>query len=61
MTVCGYKVYVDRSGGQGHCWVEVTPDSLPVNIREEIECEMIDGGLAECQDYVASNGQHYRW
>jgi hypothetical protein len=58
--VCGSTVYVDRSG-VGHCWVPTTDDTLPANIREEIECEMIDGGKDECDDYVASNGCHYRW
>jgi hypothetical protein len=27
----------------------------------EIECEIIDGGRGECDGYVATNGQHYRW
>lgn len=59
-TVCGSQVQIDRSG-VGHCWVDVTADELPANIRIEIECEMIDGGKDECECYVASNGQHYRW
>ena len=58
--VCGSQVQVDRSG-VGHCWVNVAADEIPANIRMEIECEMIDGGKDECDDYVASNGQHFRW
>lgn len=58
--VCGSQVQVDRSGRR-HCWVNVTADEIPANIREEIEAEIIDGGKEECDDYVASNGLHYRW
>jgi len=55
------EVQVDRSGGKGHCWADVDVDDLPDNIRQEIEEQIIDGGKEECDDYVASNGQHYRW
>ena len=58
--VCGRLVEVDRSG-VGHCWVYVTPADMPANVREEIEGEIIDGGLDSCDGYVASNGLHYRW
>jgi hypothetical protein len=58
LVVCGKQVQVDRSG-VGHCWVDA--DVLPAQIREEIECEIIDGGLENCEDYRASNGLHYRW
>ncbi len=58
--VCGTQVQHDRSG-VGHCWVNVGADDLPGNIREEIEGEIIDGGLETCDGYVASNGLHYRW
>ena len=51
---------VDRSG-VGHCWVYMTPADMPANVREEIEGEIIDGGLDSCDGYVASNGLHYRW
>ncbi len=47
------------SGGQGHCWR--TPADLPATIEEEIAAEILDGGRETCDDYVASNGQHYRW
>ena len=49
----------DKSGGQGHCWV--TAADLPADIREEIAAEIIDGKQESCDDYTASNGQHYRW
>ncbi len=58
--VCGSQVQVDRSG-VGHCWVAVTDDTLPANIREELEGEMIDGGKDSCESYRASNGLRYRW
>ena len=56
-----YHVQVDRSGGQGHCWQAVNDDDLPANIAEEIAAEIIDGKQESCDDYTASNGQHYRW
>ncbi len=55
-----YGVQVDRSG-VGHCWVDVDDDTMPATIAEEIAEEIIDGGHETCEDYVASNGQHYRW
>lgn len=57
--VCGSVVQVDLSG-VGSCWVDVSADDIPANIVLEIECEMIDGGKDECDDFVASNGMHYR-
>jgi len=51
-------IQIDKSCGQGHHWVACTP---PADILVEIECEMIDGGATHCADFVASNGQHYRW
>jgi hypothetical protein len=59
--VCGTQVYEDQSGGQGHCWRAVSAANLPANIVAEIEAEIIDGGREQCDDYVASNGMHYRW
>lgn len=59
-TVCGATVQRDNSG-VGHNWRTVAADDLPANIREEIECEIIDGGKESCADYTASNGLHYRW
>jgi hypothetical protein len=59
--VCGRNVEEDASGGQGHCWRLVRGDELPASIREEIEAEMIDGGVDSTDDYMAMNGCHYRW
>lgn len=58
--VCGAQIQVDRSG-QGHNWRTVDAYDLPAGIVEEIAAEIIDGGQDECEDYVASNGLHYRW
>lgn len=57
--VCGKTIIQDLSGGQGHCWRAV--EDIPGNIMQEIEGEIIDGGKDACDDFVASNGQHYRW
>ena len=51
-------IQIDLSGGQGHCWRDA--DELPESVREEIAAEIIDG-VEACDDYTASNGQHYRW
>jgi hypothetical protein len=59
--VCGRNVEEDASGGQGHCWRLVRGDEMPASIRAEIEAEMIDGGVDSSDDYMASNGCHYRW
>lgn len=60
-TVYGSQVQQDLSNGQGHCWRNVAREDIPANVVLEIEGEMIDGGQDECSDFVASNGQHYRW
>ena len=60
MTTNDITIYIDRSG-VGHSWRPVAADDLPANVREEIECEIIDGGKDSCDDYVASNGLHYSW
>ncbi len=59
--VCGVQIQLDKSGGQGHCWVDVAADDIPANIRQEIEAEIIDGGAVTHEGYRASNGQLYRW
>ena len=59
ITVCGRTIQHDRSGGQGHSWADAA--DAPQNIIEEIAAEIIDGGRDECDDFLASNGQHYRW
>ena len=58
--VCGKQIMIDRSG-QGHCWRTVSADYVPADIIEEIEGEILDGGMDTCEDFVASDGQHYRW
>ena len=58
--VCGKTIEIDRSG-QGHCWRTVSAGFIPYDIIEEIEGEILDGGRATCADFVASDGQHYRW
>lgn len=59
-TVLGRTIQIDDSG-VGHCWRDALAGDVPANIVEEIEAEIIDGSQDECDDYVASNGCHYRW
>lgn len=56
----GRKVGYDNSGA-GHNWLPATEDNCPPDIQEEIAAEILDGGRDECDDYVATNGRHYRW
>ena len=58
--ITNYRVQVDHSG-VGHCWSLVNDDTMPAHIAAEIATEIIDGRQETCEDYVASNGQHYRW
>lgn len=58
--ICGNQIQIDRSG-QGHNWKDIDAQDIPATVREDIECEIIDGKKDECADFVASNGQHYRW
>ena len=57
--VCGCDVEIDMSDGQGHCWVPA--GYLVPKIEEEIAELIIEEGKETCEDYVASNGRHYRW
>lgn len=59
--VCGRTIQKDLSGGQGHCWRSISAEYLPYSIIEEIEGEILDGEMDACDDFVGSNGQHYRW
>lgn len=59
--VYGVQVQKDMSNGQGHCWRNVDAADLPANIREEIECEIIDGGKESRDRFHASNGLYYSW
>ncbi len=58
--VCGKRVQIDRSG-VGHAWRNQDADDIWADVREEIAAEILDGGNEECDDYVATNGMHYRW
>lgn len=59
-TVCGYQIQHDASG-VGHCWRNIDREDIPASIVEEIEGEIIDGKVDDTDDFVASNGEHYRW
>lgn len=59
-TICGNQIQHDNSG-VGHNWRNIDANDIPANIVAEIECEIIDGGKEECENFVASNGIHYRW
>jgi hypothetical protein len=59
-TVCGCTIQYDNSG-VGHNWQTVGREEIPADVVLEIEAEIIDGGQDSCDDYVASNGLHYRW
>lgn len=61
VKVVGKVISYDKSGGQGHCWVKADSMDCPADTQEEIAAEIIDGKQDTCSDYVASNGQHYRW
>jgi hypothetical protein len=58
--VCGIQIQHDNSG-VGHNWRDIDASDIPASIREEIEGEIIDGKMETCEDFVASNGLHYRW
>lgn len=60
MTVCECQIQYDASG-VGNAWQPATADNCPVTVQEEIAAEIIDGKQESCDDYLASNGQHYRW
>lgn len=57
--VCGKKVQIDRSG-VGAAWQDIDVEETKADVVEEIAAEIEDGNKA-CDEYVASNGQHYRW
>lgn len=60
-TICGCRVQQDASGGQGHSWYQIDREDMPATVVLEIEGEIIDGVRESCDDFLASNGQHYRW
>ena len=59
-TICGNQIQHDASG-VGHCWRNIDAQNIPADVAEEIAAEIIDGGLSDCDGFVASNGLHYRW
>lgn len=59
-TICGKTIQHDNSG-VGHNWRTIDASDLPADLREEIAAEIIDGKQDTCNDYVATNGLHYRW
>lgn len=59
IEISGIAIQYDKSGA-GYAWVPATDDNCHAGIREEIAAE-IEDGMESCDDYVASNGQHYRW
>lgn len=56
----GCTIQHDNSG-VGHNWRNANADNCPASIQEEITAEIIDGEKESCDDFVASNGLHYRW
>lgn len=57
--VLGCQIQRRCSSGR-QCWRNVAKEDLPWQILEEIEGE-IGGGSLRCNDFIASNGRHYRW
>ena len=55
-TICGAAVQQRH----GQTWTDID-DLTPATIREEIAAEILDDGVEECDEYLASNGQVYRW
>lgn len=59
-AICGKAIQYDNSG-VGHNWRTINAAGEFADIREEIAAEILDGGRDTCDDYIASNGCHYRW
>lgn len=60
IEINGIAIQHDKSG-VGHCFVAADEVNCPATIQEEIAAEIIDGKKVTCDDFVASNGLHYRW
>lgn len=58
--ICGKEIEHDNSG-VGHNWRRIDAVNIPADILEEIAAEIIDGKQDECDNYIATNGLHYRW
>lgn len=59
-TLTSRTIQIDNSG-RGHNWRTIDASDLPAQVAEEIDWEIVENGKLECDDYTASNGQHYRW
>ena len=60
IEIQGQSIQYDPSG-VGHAWRAATEIDCPASIQEEIAAEIVDGKNENRDDYVASNGVHYRW
>jgi hypothetical protein len=58
--IAGRQIQYDNSG-VGHNYRNIDASNIPADVREEIAAEIIDGKQSQCEQYVASNGCHYRW
>jgi hypothetical protein len=59
LIICGRYIQHDPSG-QGHSWLYIDVRDVPASVVEEIAAEIAEGN-DECDEYTATNGQHYRW
>lgn len=59
-TICGATILHDNSG-VGHNWRKISAAEINADTREEIAAEILDGGVENCDDWIASNGLHYAW
>lgn len=55
-----HKCVEHDASGVGHAWWPAR-ETLSWDIAREIASEIEDGGVQSCDDFVASNGLHYRW
>lgn len=58
--VVGHQIQIDLSGGQGHCWKNISAEEMGADQAEQIAGEILDGGMEACEDIVIC-GQHFRW
>ena len=60
LVIEGKAVQYDVSGA-GHKWRAATCVTCPADIQSEIAAKILNDAAPTCRDYVARNGQHYRW
>ena len=58
--ICGHQIQHDNSG-VGHNWRNISRCDIPSMVIEEIEGEIVDGKTHYCENFVGSDGLHYRW